>query len=119
MQAWQYTCFRISCALHLRHHLRLMNTPTILTGCAAVRRSRWLASTYPIPAAIKGRRAEPVATEGNACVQLAALISIFLVGFCAFAVFGKVTVRTFLDRSAAILSRSTPCGSAKARWNEP
>ena len=52
-------------------------------------------------------------------VQAAAFTSIFFCGFCAAAVFGKVIVSTPFERSAAILSRSTPSGNTKARWNEP
>ncbi len=51
--------------------------------------------------------------------QAAAFTSIFFCCSTAFAVFGMVMVSTPLANSAAILSRSTPSGTVKLRWNEP
>jgi len=45
----------------------------------------------------------------------AVFTSIFFWAFCASALFGKVTVRTPLEKSAAILSWSTPSGRLKDR----
>lgn len=66
-----------------------------------------------------GTRLRRAAGDNGDPPQAAGLTSIFRVGFRASSVFGNVIVRTPFASSAAILSRSIPSGSAKARRNEP
>src|SRR3954447_9739349 len=56
---------------------------------------------------------------GPSPIDYAAFTSIFFDCADAAIVFGSVTVSTPLAKLASILSRSTPSGRLKLRWNAP